>query len=921
MSDGRGALVGRAVEMAALRAALDEVRSGRPRSVLIEGEPGIGKTALLRAFAQEHAGESLLWASGGELERALDFGVADQLLAFASPRPPRPARPRHTDGLAVGAELLSMVGRLESTASLVVVVDDLQWVDNGSTRALTFMLRRLRHDPVLFLGAARDRTQLEAAWTRVFDEQRVITVPGLSSHDVLTLASMDGHELGRGAGEHLRRHTGGNPLHVRALLAELPEESFARDVDELPAPRSYAVTVRERFDALSQPARQVITVLAVLGNHATVRSVAKISDTPQVMSAADEAAAAGLIRMEGAGAGAQLRFVHALTRAAIYDAIPGSGRRQWHQAAARMLPGHESWRHRVAATDGTDADLSARLREVAADRIAEGRLPSAAAMLELASRVEPDAQVADDCVFQAVELYLIVGDVDSASAYVARVREAAESPHRDYALGLLDLLAGDLRGATEDLTALARSIPTGDRTDLFARVAAGVAYLRSMLGEDGEAIDWARRALDSGGRSVTADYLARESLAWSYARVGRIDDAMALLTEPATGASPSAAMETMLLAARGIIRAWTGDTAATSDLRRVERRVRTGSSLSGIVVVHTFAALAEAELRNDDWQSAARHVELAVSLGEDLGHFWHLPYAHQVAAHLYAVRGQASVAREHAASARASIGAGPAREGLAHAALADAHCAWATGEWSAVIEALWQFTGSVDLPVDHPDLALWRVRLAEALARDGQATAASRVLDAGPARIGWGGVTGADDIRIRALVRWGRGDLHAARTIFDTGAEMVHAPASFAQALLALDYGRFLVEANDLGAVRVMTAARDVFGRRGAAPFVQACDRALADAGARPAGPRRTVEEWAASLTPREQVVARLVAEGATNREVAAELFLSVKGVEYHLGNIFGKLGITSRRQLRPLSARAVLGGGPGGPAHRRAED
>ncbi len=903
MRDGRDVLIGRATELAALRHALDEARSGRPRSVLIEGEPGIGKTALLRAFVAGHARESLWWASGGELEQDLDFGAADQLLACASPDEPRPARPVHTDALAVGAKLLSMVGRLEHSAALVIVVDDLQWVDKGSTHALAFMLRRLRHDPVLFLGAARDRGHLDAAWTRTFDAQRIITLPGLTSHEVLALASMDGRDLERRAGEHLRQHTGGNPLHVRALLAELPEELLAGDVHELPAPRSYAATVRERLGALSEPARRLITVLAVLGTPATVRAVAEISDVPEVIGAAEEAVAAGLLRMEGAGAGAHLRFVHALTRAAIYEAIPGSRRRQWHRAAARTLTGHEAWRHRVAATDGTDAELSARLRDVATRRISRGRLPSAAAMLELASRVEPDVRVADDCVFRAVELYLIVGDVDSAATYVARVREADESAHRDYALGLLALLSGDLRGATEDLTALARSIPSGDRTDLFERVAAGVAYLRSMLGEDEGAIHWARRALDSGGRTVTAAYLARESLAWSYARVGRIDDAMALLTEPAAGAGPSAAMETMLLAARGIIRTWTGDTAAISDLRRVERRVRAGSSLSGIVVVHTFAALAEAELRDGDWQAAARHIELAVSLGEDLGHFWHLPYAHQVAAHLYAVRGQASVAREHAAAARASVGAGPTREGLAHAALAGAHCAWVAGEWSAVIEALRQFTEKSDLPVDHPNLALWRFRLAEALVRSGRAAEATTVLDAGQGRIGWGGVTRADGIRLRGIVRWRRGDVHAARTIFDTGGEMVHAPADFSQALLGLDYGRFLAEGNDLAAVRVMTAARDVFGRRGAAPFVQACDRALADAGARPAGSGGSAEGWAASLTPREQVVARLVAEGATNREVAAELFLSVKGVEYHLSNIFGKLGISSRRQLRPLSA------------------
>jgi ATP/maltotriose-dependent transcriptional regulator MalT len=306
-----------------------------------------------------------------------------------------------------------------------------------------------------------------------------------------------------------------------------------------------------------------------------------------------------------------------------------------------------------------------------------------------------------------------------------------------------------------------------------------------------------------------------------------------------------------------------------------------------------------------DWDAAAIHVETGISLGEDLGHFSFLGYARAVAAFLAAARGDDSSAAAHAAVAQDAARASPSPEVLAYAALARAHCAWARADWPAVIEALTPVrAGACGTASRHPNLAMWRCRLAEAYLAQGQVAKAQRLLGQVPAGP-WGGITAADRARLQALAWQRAGQTDRAAATFASAMPSADS-RRLADGLLALDYGRLLAQLKRRkAAAAALLTGRSILAGLGAIGLAGSCDRALLAAGGRPAsreaGPPDPAPREAlplAGLTAREQAVARLAASGLTNREVAAEMYVSVKAVEYHLSHVFAKLGIQSRRQL-----------------------
>jgi ATP/maltotriose-dependent transcriptional regulator MalT len=343
-----------------------------------------------------------------------------------------------------------------------------------------------------------------------------------------------------------------------------------------------------------------------------------------------------------------------------------------------------------------------------------------------------------------------------------------------------------------------------------------------------------------------------------------------------------------------VVRNWAGDfPGAVEDLRAVLRWHRSGVTIVGLT--NAYAALAEAEFRRGDWDAAAIHVEVAISLGRDLDHTWFLSYAHCVAAYLYVARGETETATAHVAAAQEAAGSSPSRE-----ALAGAHVAWSRSDWTAVISALGPLErGDLGTATQYPNLALWRYRLAEAYLAEGRLDRARRLLSDSP-QTPWGGVIRADRARLDALAWQRAGQPDRAAVTFEAA---MAGPGSrrLADGLLALDHGRFLLgEKRRKPAATALLTARSVFAGLGAAVLTSACDQSLRACGVlvpAPAGDQETQPDLDA-LTVREQVVARLVAAGMTNREAAAELFVSVKTIEYHLGVIFTKLHIGSRRQL-----------------------
>jgi DNA-binding CsgD family transcriptional regulator len=307
-----------------------------------------------------------------------------------------------------------------------------------------------------------------------------------------------------------------------------------------------------------------------------------------------------------------------------------------------------------------------------------------------------------------------------------------------------------------------------------------------------------------------------------------------------------------------------------------------------------YASLAEVEFRRGRWDPVAGYVDRALRLAAELDHGWHVGYAHAVAAHLHAARGDPTAAAGHAADAgRGHLGGVAAQS---YASLARAHCAWAAADWPSVTRALGHLVGtSIG---NHPNLAVWRLRLAEAWIRlDEPDRAAGLLAEMSP--LAWGGVVRSDRLRLQALHRAAIGDDERAQAIFETGlAEMSTQSRSLADGLLALDHGRLLGRTRRRrAAIAPLLVARDVFARLGAVGWLDASESELTRSGVAVDG-GLDASSPVQRLTGREQVVAQMMADGLTNREIAAELFVSVKAIEYHVGNIFTKYGIHSRRDV-----------------------
>ena len=332
----RSAFVGRVPELAALRAALAEA----PRLVVVEGEPGIGKTMLVERFLEEVGARArVLRASAVESESDLVFGVAEQLLG------PAESGVHH---LAVGARLLELFGE---AAPAVVMLDDAQWADQASLSALLFTLRRLAAEPVLVVLTVRTGELPEGLGKIAHGRLGEFLRPAaLDDGEVQRLAEALGLTLPARAASRLRRHTGGIPLHARALLEELPAESWHDPEADLPAPRPYAAIVARRLAACSDPARGLVEAVAVLGPTSLAAAAeltaaaglgARARSPPRrpghrgrsAFDALEEAVDAGLLRWDGRDG---VRFPHPLTAASVLAALGAGRRARAHRAAAAL---------------------------------------------------------------------------------------------------------------------------------------------------------------------------------------------------------------------------------------------------------------------------------------------------------------------------------------------------------------------------------------------------------------------------------------------------------------------------------------------------------------------------------------------------------------------------------------------------------
>ena len=465
-----GGFVGRKRELTVLGEQLSVARAGHPQVVFVEAESGAGKSTLLSQFVASLTDAVVLQVSGDEAETLLSYGVVDQLGVVV-------ASELGADPMAVGARLVDLLDRLQSDGQVVVmVVDDLQWVDRPSSRAVLFALRRLRRDTVLAIVASRVGDVEDPGWSRFVNGDSRVTrlrLGGLAPEDLVEMARALGPTpLSRRGAVRLAAHTGGNALYCRALLEEIGVDGLnGADEGGLPAPRRLSGVILSRVATLSTSTRTFLAAASVLGQHAPVSTTAAVAGLADTLPAVDEAIEAGLLRQ---GPGTELTFTHPLYRAAIYADLSSTVRREMHAHAAELFSGHACLVHRVAASAGPDEVLAADLDESAAASAAVGDVGASAWAIEQGGVLSPDPDDRERRMLDAAVANLNAADTSAAARVLASCQ--GQSARRDALTGLLGLFmgsssAGDrLQAAWQSPRWRRRAGDRGARRDLLGQL-------------------------------------------------------------------------------------------------------------------------------------------------------------------------------------------------------------------------------------------------------------------------------------------------------------------------------------------------------------------------------------------------------------------------------------------------------------------
>jgi DNA-binding CsgD family transcriptional regulator len=948
--------------------------------VVVEGQPGMGKSALLTEFARRLPDAFVIRASGAEPEMRLPYGLIAQLTASAC----RPGAPRtmadpsaralipgrdiaqaqapgtatpSADPLAIGADLAAELGHVAPPGRLaVMIIDDAHWADPGSAAALLHALRRLHTGAILAVLAARpvEFGQLGAgSWSRfVTGDYRAsrLRLDGFSAAEAQSLARLImAAELPEPAAARLVHCTGGRPGYCRAILDEAgaqPRDNGSRLMagpgpaavhgETIPVPRDVATDVRARAGLLTAAASELLEAAAVLGRSSSVAMAALLAGLADPAGAIGEIAATGLATESLRGSGGQIQFTDPLTHRAVHDQIAPTRRRQLHQRAARLTRQEESLRHRFAAAAGHDRVLAADLEaagRLAARRVTAGRYQSghstagppalgqspadravaggpasaqAADWLVQASTLTPDAAASDRLILDALDELLRAGDARRAEALAPRAAEVSPAPRRDALLGWLDLLAGRFAHAEDLLRDSWQAHDHATEPLTGARAATGLLWCSLHAGRGGEAVMMGERAVRAAGPDDAARQLAVNDLAVALAFDQRDREARASFGALAACAADVPLSQTGALAARGIVRVIAGDLdTAVADLTAVAGRLRSGTCVQHAGL--SMGMLAEAEFRLGAWDDAARHAELAVTLTHEAGRAGDLSLVHATASLVPASRGDWAAAAEHVDAAGAVARTSGTALGIVAWATARAGLAMARGDHALVLRAVKTVRDTGPDPaaaLGRLPVSPWPLLEAEALIALGNlagAEAALAAIDAAlpdpaaasssatSARVAAG--------RLHGLLAAAHGDTGgSARALAAARSEACAAalPAQLAQ--LELATGQVLRQsARRPEAIAYLRAARGRLAQLGAAPAISACDQELAACGVQIG---RDPSPATLGLTATELAVANLVAVGHSNRQAAAELYISIKGIEFHLRNIYAKLGIRSRREL-----------------------
>ncbi|HET9649810.1 MAG TPA: AAA family ATPase [Microlunatus sp.] len=926
--------VGRAAELAALRAAWTRACSGAASVLLVEGDAGDGKSCLLREFLARTPEAASVWVSADAAERQVGYGLSDGLAARLDDVASGPGRRaehagrRHGPGadlLTTGEGLLERLRRTSAGRPLAVVVDDAFWADRPSLGALTYALRRLCGEPVLTVVTTRseETLRLPQGLVRLADHCGPrIRLSAFGVAEIRDLVrSSDLGNLTERAARRLQQHTGGSPLHLRALLGEL---ASAQPVDwlsdRLAAPRPFARLVTAQLDDVSPQARRLAAAAAVLGQRSSLGDAAKLAELSDPFPAAEELRSARLVDVMTGQHGQEIAFTHVLVRSAVYEGMGPASRAVLHRGAAGLTAGEASLFHLGSATAGTDEALASAFEDHAVRKLATGSWrPAAQALLEAARLTGPGAW-RDARLLRGVDALLVAGDLAAARSYGDQLAELPPTAQRLQVEARLAWLSGRYVDA-EQLAVRAWSSLDGLDGLERDRLAAMLSQMCIMQGKSAEAMRWSADAM-SGGR-LDARFRASTMATHVAALIveQRVDEAMELL--PGEGGDLSDPGYRELSGMRGILQLLSDDPASAVRNFRIRLRpnlddhqrgqspieLLTATSPDGIepnkLIILAF--LAEAEYRRGNWDIAASVSAQAVALVDDSEQAWIAGWVHAIAVLVAAARGEWTAAEDHLSAARASVA--ESGDGLIDGYVGDAavHLAACRGDASAVVAEAEPLTTVAQPYHQQPGMHLWPVTYASALVALGRVDQTLALLDRweidARRRQHHSRLAGLARVRGELAVR--NRDLRAARAAFDEAVRLgegVSDPVE--RGRLLTDRGAFLRRRGERrNAVADLQAARQLLVVLGARPLLARIDDELRACG-QSAGCHEQPVDGLANLTPQENAVMRLVAEGYSNRQVGEALFLSSKTVAYHLGHVYTKLGITSRGQLAAQRAR-----------------
>jgi DNA-binding CsgD family transcriptional regulator len=892
-------LLGRAQECDQIERLLADGRAGESRALVIRGEPGVGKTALLE-YAVEHAeGYRVLSTLGLESESEMAYSGLFHLvwpIAHQSLDPLPPAQRRAlrcalaldesgpADRLAVCAATLTLLAAAAEGAPLLCVADDAQWLDSESAEALHFAARRIEADRVVMLFAIRDQGP-SGFPARGLDG---LSLQGLDP--AAATALLEAHcprPLAAAVASTLARITHGNPLAMIELPSVLSDSQIAGSDpidDPLPVGESLERAFLTRARALSDAAQSALLVAAAADrtDFATVVAAAGGSD------GIDEAEAAGLIRVHTGS----LEFRHPLVRSAVYWNAPAGARRAAHAALARSSPPdrpeQRAW-HRAMATLGTDEQVAADLEVAAQAAGGRGGAAAEARLYARAARITPDPDRRWPRLLAGGRAAYRAGLHDLAAALLDEA--LAGSTDLPLQADLLDarLFVARAQGALGEwidrcLAMAAELEPVDPRRS--ARLLFQAWDYSYELWQLGRARELASRAW----RLVAAepDLAAIGEMCWQRVADGDVERVRELALAGSKQLADGPAEQVADLVECLV---FIDDHAAARDmLQPALPRLREAGAV--VALVRALAALSLLELRTSRLAQASAAAHEAVMLAEEYGLEYWRSWSLSRLADVEAELGREENCRRHAAATFASVQ--HTHDHLAEAVALEAlgRLELGLGRVDDAIATLERLSETV-AEVRHPGMFHWPADLAEAYVRAGRPADAGAViadLDARADGCPWA----------RGAVARGRatlapdGDLDRA---FTSALEHWRSPASHLdRARTQLSYGERLRRAGRRSdARRQLRAALATFERLGSG---SSAGRARAELEASGETARRRDPGLTDQLTPRELQVALAVAAGKTNREAGAALFLSPKTVELHLSRVYRKLGVRSRTEL-----------------------